>query len=613
MTKKKKLWIIVSSAAMFLLAAASAALYIYYFYYNKPNFTKDSSNSIIAAKAGSLTPGEEQEYKINFFNAGSTEVLNLKISTAIPSNTKYLSSSPQAEIDSASGKLIFSVGSLAKNTAGSVSFKVRVDSPLDNGTEIKTAEVQFTYTARGKSHDFNIAGAVVSRVSSSPDLSGFKIKISDLNGADISIGDKVEFIISLANSGNMNAQNIRVINIVPDKFILDKKSIKPGAQKNEINNNNKEIIIWELNELKAGEKQNLSFTATAGNDFNHLEKFTDTASVEYGGSKVNEASASGKVLGFPDFGRSSNSVTDADGGSVWAGDILKYDINVKNTGLRAGKDFKLICPIPESTTYVKGSENNKDTASYDAGSNTLSWNIENLEVSGEMNFEFSVKINSSLVKGGRIDSGFYIEGDSQNVRVEPASINVRSFIFQTVVCMGDSLITYTNWPANLDYLLESNYPHAEFRTIGSGVPQQMAYQGVRRFDSTVAVYKPGIIVIGYGTNDAGSGTQLFADGIAELIQKVKAIGATPIVHSIGYIDTGINPAKKGYLDYNDVLQKVCSANGVTYVDIYGPMSQDPERYVSSDGMHWTSDGGALVASLVFNAVRNCLDSEGNRK
>ena len=179
--------------------------------------------------------------------------------------------------------------------------------------------------------------------------------------------------------------------------------------------------------------------------------------------------------------------------------------------------------------------------------------------------------------------------------------------------MGDSQIVNSNWPAYLDGALESTYPHAEYKTIGSGVPQQMAYQGVRRFDSTVAVYHPQIVVIGYGTNDVGSGTSLFAAGIQELIDKAKGIGATVIVHSIGYIDTGIHPAKKGWQSYNDVLQEVCANNGVPYVDIAGPMSQDPGLYVSSDGMHWTPEGGQLVAHLVYNTLRNYLDGEGKRK
>jgi len=612
MNKKKILRIIIPSVAAFLAVAAGVFLYLYYFYYHKPNFVSGSANSISAANTDDVAPGDEIDYIINFKNTGNTDVTALKITTKIPDNTRYLSSNPQAKIDSESKKMEFLVPLVAKNTSGSVTFKIKANSPLDNGMEIKTGEISFNYTARKEMRDFLIGDIISKKVASSPDFSGFKMKVKDLNGGQISMGDKLQFDISLSNSGNMNAKNIKVINILPDKLLLDKKTIKPDAQV-EKSSENKESITWELSILNAGQNQDFSFTATVGNNFGHLEEFTDSASVEYGTKTVSEASVSEKVWGFPDFSKSENKVADIDGGSVWAGDILEYTVVIKNTGLRAGQDFKLICPIPELTSFVTGSESGPDSANYDSETKTLLWEIKSLDVNQEISLKFSSKISGSLIKGGKISTGFYIEGDGQDVQIEPVSINVRAFIFQTLVCMGDSQITFTNWPASLDYLLESGYVHAEFNTIGSGVPQQMAYQGVKRFDSTVAVYKPSIIVFGYGTNDAGVSTSLFRNGMTELIQKAKAIGATPVVHSIGWIDTGQQPLKKSYTEYNAILRDVCAANGVPYVDIYGPMSQDPGRYVSSEGMHWTADGGALVANLVYNTIRNYLDGEGNRK
>ena len=612
MNKKKKLWIIISSAVAVLIIAAFVVLYLYFFYYQKPNFVNDSFNSISTLKTGDLVPGEEIEYEISFQNTGNTDVTDLKITTKIPGNAQYLSSEPQAKINDGSKEIEFLLPLVAKNTSGSVTFKVKIDNPLDDSTEIRTEKVSFNYIARKGTHDFIIEEVISKNVSSSPDFKGFEIKIKDLNGGEISMGDRMEFTISLANSGNMNAENVKIINILPEKFVLDLKTIEPDAQVNKAENN-KESITWELTALNAGQNQDFSFTATVGNNFGHLEEFTDSARVEYGESIVNEASVSGKVWGFPDFSKSENTVADIDGGSVWAGDIIKYTITVKNSGLRVGKNIKLICPVPASTTYSQGSASDSENANYDSETKALSWDIESLEVGDERSFEFSAKISGSLIKGGNITSAFYIEGDQQFVELEPVSIGVRSYIFQTLVCMGDSQIPRTNWPASLDYLLESSYIHAEYNTIASGVPQQMAYQGARRYDSTVAIYNPSIVVIGYGTNDAGTSTSNFREGMTQIIQKAKANGTTPVVHSIGWIDTGLHPSKIGYQDYNSILRDVCADNGVPYVDIYGPMSSDPERYVQSDGLHWTSDGAALVANLVYNTIQNYLDSEGNRK
>ena len=404
-------------------------------------------------------------------------------------------------------------------------------------------------------------------------------------------------------------QTSSLLTILPDKFILYENSLQPAA----VFNKDTGEIVWDIAKINTGEVMNFSFKAKIGDNFDNLETFKDTLSLTYENKSIKEIFVEDKVFGFPNFSNSTNTVEHPAAGDVWAGDTLKYTVNIINSGLRAGEDIEIVCPIPKGTTYVKNSAIPADSLEFDQEANTLKWKIKTIDVNETLSFTFETRISGSLTSGGTIKSAFSINGDDQYFDIEPAAIKVRSYIFQTIVCMGDSQIVKSNWPAYLDGALESTYPHAEYKTIGSGVPQQMAYQGVRRFDSTVAVYKPQIIVIGYGTNDVGSGTSLFAAGIQELINKAKGIGATVIVHSIGYIDTDIHPAKKGWPSYNDVLQQVCANNGVPYVDIAGPMSQDPGLYISSDGMHWTPEGGQLVAHLVYNTLRNYLDGEGKRK
>jgi len=608
MSKKKKLWIIIPSVVVFIALSATAALYFYFIYYLKPNFEDAVFNRISSNNSGILEPDDEIQYTIDYKNTGNTDVTGFIITTGIPANTEYIRSNPEAKNNTDTGTIEFFIPVLEKNAAGSVAFTVKVANPLDNKTVIRTSEVLFEYIARKEPGNFKISETLSNEVESSPDFSGLKLSFRDMNGGKISMGDRIKFDISINNSGNMNAKNIKVTDILPDKFILDKSSIKSEAEISQ----DKNQLVWQIDTLNVGESMDFSFIAAIDNGFEHLEIFKNTVTVEYDGQITNEASVSDKVWGFPNFSQSVNSVADTDGGSVWAGDILKYTIIVKNSGLRAGENFKLICPIPASTTYSQGSASDAENASYDSEAKTLSWDIESLEVGDEKSFEFSAKISGSLIKGGNITSAFYIEGDQQFVELEPVSIGVRSYIFQTLVCMGDSQITRTNWPANLDYLLESSYIHAEYNTIASGVPQQLAYQGAKRYDSTVAVYNPSIVVIGYGTNDAGTSTSNFREGMTQIIQKAKANGTTPVVHSIGWIDTGLHPNKKGYQDYNAILRDVCAKNGVPYVDILGPMSSDPGRYVGPDGLHWTSDGAGLVANLVFNTIRNYLDSEGNR-
>ncbi len=601
-------WIVIPVAVVIFFILAALGYYYYFFHYLKANLSDINFNKITQSIGSEVEPGEEIKYTIYYKNSGNLKVTGFIIKTKIPDNTSLISSTKDSKIGPDKKALEFNVGDIGTDSGGSVVFTVKVNNPLDNGTSIKSKEVLFEYFVREKKESNSIKEILESKVISSPDFTNFSIKFMDLNGGKISMGDELAVDISLENTGNMNAKNIRIISKLPQKFELVENSIIPEAEFDSSSN----LIIWKLDSLETSSIKNFTFKAKVGDNFAHLEEFKYQAQLEYEGKIVKEIELADKVWGFPNFSTSINTVVDTSGGDVWTGDILEYTIGVKNTGLRAGEDVILYCPIPKGTTYV-GKSATPEVSSWSDEINGIEWNIDQINVGEEKTFKFRVKIGSAFIKGGQVQNQFYIKGDQQEVQIEPAKISVRSFIFQTIVCMGDSQIPVSNWPASLDYLLESSYPHAEFNTIGSGVPQQMAYQGVRRFDSTVAIYHPSIVVIGYGTNDVGNGTSLFASGITDLINKAKSIGAVVIVHSIGYIDTDKHSLKKGYESYNSVLQDVCADNGVPYVDIYGPMSGDPGRYVSADGLHWTGEGGALVANLVFNTIRNYLNSEGSIK
>jgi uncharacterized repeat protein (TIGR01451 family) len=607
--RHNKLWIILPVVFAVIALGVLAGLYYYALYFNKPNFEVNDYNKILQNTSAPVRPGQEIQYSIEFKNTGNTDITELSIETEIPANTSIVSSSSNSRVSADSKKITFFIAGLAKGLDGKVNFSVKVKSPLDDDTKIKSGKTVFNYISREKQKQFQLTDSVESMVTSSPDFSNFTLSFKDITSENIGMGDDILFTLTLGNTGDMDAAGVRLSNILPDKFILNEDSLQPAA----IFNKDTGEIVWDIAKIKTGEVMDFSFKAKVGENFGNLETFKDIASITYKNISAKEISAEGKVIGRPSFITSTNTVEHPASSAIWAGDILKYTVNVINSGFSAGEDIELICPIPDGTAYVKNSGSHTEYMEFDQENNILRWKIKTIDVNETLGFSFETRIASSLTRGGTIKSAFYIKGGDKDYNITATSINVKSYIFQTIVCMGDSQIVKSNWPAYLDGALEATYPHAEYNTIGSGVPQQMAYQGVRRFDGTIAVYHPQIVVIGYGTNDVGSGTSLFAAGIQDLIDKAKGIGATVIFHSIGYIDTDIHPAKKGWQSYNDAMQEVCANNGVPYVDIAGPMSEDPGLYVSSDGMHWTDEGGQLVAHLVFNTIRNYLDGEGKRK
>ena len=608
-SKKKVLWIVIPAVLFILLAGAAAGYYFYFHYYLKPNFSEQQHQYIVSDKSGKVEPGDKITYTVNLKNTGNTTVTNMEISTVIPGHCSLVSSVPEAVFDSQTGTIIFNIESIPKNTGQNVSYTVLVDSPLDNGILIKTSEVLFKYDVRDEAGlGFELSDILENTVASSPVLDDFTLLMTDLNKGDLNIEDVIRVDLSVKNTGNMHAKDIEVITVLPGKFeLLESSSGFPA-----VFDSKKNTITWNIKELLVGSSKSMSFRAKIGQQFEHLETFEGKSILVYDGATIKENVFEGQVVGYPNFSESSYTVADINGGSTWAGDVLRYSITLRNTGLRPGKDFKLICPIPANTAFLPDSVKPGNGFIYDSGQKAAVWTIDNLETGQEKTFEFSVAISEALTGGGAIKSQFNIEGDEQYVELGEKTVGVRRFINHTIVCMGDSLIAYSNWPAILDNMLESTYPRAEYNTAGVGVPAMMSHQGYYKFDATVAPYGPQIIVFGFGSNDVGTSVSSFINGMTGLINKGKGIGATVIVHSIGYINTDIWVAKRDYREYNEALRALCAQQGVPYVDVYTPMAANPGRYLS-DGLHFTSEGANLVAGLVFNTMRNYLDADGERR
>jgi len=70
--------------------------------------------------------------------------------------------------------------------------------------------------------------------------------------------------------------------------------------------------------------------------------------------------------------------------------------------------------------------------------------------------------------------------------------------------------------------------------------------------------------------------------------------------------------KESYPLYNNEILKIAAKYSLPVIDVLSPLSQDPDRYLY-DGVHYTTDGSAVVALTVFNYVTQYLDDFGQRR
>ena len=172
----------------------------------------------------------------------------------------------------------------------------------------------------------------------------------------------------------------------------------------------------------------------------------------------------------------------------------------------------------------------------------------------------------------------------------------------TIVVMGDSLINKSDWVQRFDGMIKSAFPASGYNVLGSGVNGEMAFQGLSRFDGTVASKNPQVIIIAYGTNDIGSSPERFASSMEQLVIKAKSIGATVFINLVGPI---YHSGKEDWPAFNQLIMGIAAKYGIAVIDVAGPLSQNPGVYLT-EGMHYSPEGAEVVAQSAFNIVSQYL-------
>ena len=425
---------------------------------------------------------------------------------------------------------------------------------------------------------------------------------------EIYIGDTVRYDILIKNNGAQPAKDIKIIDLPPDK--LENISMAEGSGGSYDPFSRK--IVLDIAEIGAGKTIKLSFTGFISNDLNDGEIIKNKVSAFYKDASIAEQSTELSVTGLPDYTATLVKVEDVNGSEIWARDILKYSVIVKNSGKKTGGSVVLNCPVPTGTGYVDGTAS-KAGLILSPNKSLLQFNIGKIEPGSQKEVSFKVFVAEYLTFSTEIKSGFFITDGQGKISLENPSVTTEAFIFQTVVCMGDSQVVLSDYTTQLGTLLNNQYPHAVFNIISTGVKGEMANFAIQRFDKDVRIHNPDIIVIGYGDNDAGGPTGLYRYHMDILLKQAVSTGAKVVVYGVGYIDLSISKwlGKENYRTFNEILKSdICPKYGAAYVDLYGPMSKDFKKYIKEDGMHWTQEGATLVSGEVFKAVTAVLDNEG---
>ena len=109
--------------------------------------------------------------------------------------------------------------------------------------------------------------------------------------------------------------------------------------------------------------------------------------------------------------------------------------------------------------------------------------------------------------------------------------------------------TENSYGAKLKHILQVLYPKAQINLINSGVSGDNATNALKRVESSVLAYKPDLVIVAFGTNDAGAGL----DGLEQYKQSLQGIFAKLKENGCASMSEGLEKADWVLVDAYDVI------------------------------------------------------------
>lgn len=175
------------------------------------------------------------------------------------------------------------------------------------------------------------------------------------------------------------------------------------------------------------------------------------------------------------------------------------------------------------------------------------------------------------------------------------------------------VVPTASYPAVLQNQLAATYTAqvSTIRVTNAGVSNEPILDGVPRFAQLFPTSGAEVVLLQDGVNNLNFVGPDTSTGLMRImVQQAKTGGAKVYVGSMiptvpGRPRATIAPA--ALVTYNNVLQLMCTQEGVTYVDLYNPMLTDAATLIGSDGLHPTEVGYRRIADLFFAAVKRDLE------
>ncbi len=145
------------------------------------------------------------------------------------------------------------------------------------------------------------------------------------------------------------------------------------------------------------------------------------------------------------------------------------------------------------------------------------------------------------------------------------------------VMAGDSITAQRLHTNYIEAYYRTRYPSLKLHFRNSGISGNRADNVLARFDYDVAAWKPTIVSVELGMNDVGGSQEKYIKGMKDLIDKIRAIPAQPVLISSSPVNDGSSmgdwksPRCQNLDPFTEALQQLAKEENVVFVDQYHPL------------------------------------------
>ncbi len=336
-------------------------------------------------------------------NTGGTTAENVVLVDYLPAGLTFVSSSNSAIYDPVARTVTWNLGSIGSSVAMPGWITVQVDGSVVNGSH-RINDFSVTWQD-GSGTGYGPASATKEVICyTHPTLS-----ISKSGPATGSPGGRLTFTIDVTNSGGLSAQNVTLVDALPDKYAFI--SSNPPSTLSGGN------VIWDLGTLSAGGSASVTLTVQVDGSVANNTPLGNSAMVTWTDG-TNSYGPSGTSLTTTIYTSPQLTVTKEGPDQATVGSYITFNGTITNTGGTTAENVVLVDYLPAGLTFVSSS----NSAIYDPVARTVTWNLGSIGSSVAMPGWITVQVDGSVVNGSHRINDFSVTWqDGSGTGYGPAS------------------------------------------------------------------------------------------------------------------------------------------------------------------------------------------------